>query len=209
MMNDKPVVDASSFGAIGFGFSLFLLAFYMAQILDINALGMVLATGLFAGGLVPFIAGLWALKTGNTLGATTFILGATFWFSYAFITILPALGIVPSVAEPAIVLFVQVPFFFLWGFLAFWLFLSSMKTNRILQAAFFVLAIFYWLVAFGYFHAWDTWRNTTVIDFTLVWIAGWIGVIAGFLILYYGLATVLNKAYQREIMPLGKVQSAD
>ncbi|MFW9984524.1 MAG: acetate uptake transporter, partial [Candidatus Odinarchaeota archaeon] len=123
----------------------------------------------------------------------------------AFIYFLPALGLVTPIAEPAVAMLVQMPFFFLWGLLAFWLFLSSMKINRVLQINFFLLAIFLWLVAFGYFHAWETWHNTTIADITLVWIAGWVGVAAGFVGIYYGLASVLNEIYKREIMPLGQV----
>lgn len=204
-MNDQPVANTTSFGAIGFGFSLVLLSLYMAQILDTNTMGVILATGLFAGGLAPFIAGLWSLKIGNSFAATAYILAATFWFSYTFIYFLPALGLVAPVTEPAVAMLVQMPFFFLWGLLAFWLFLSSMKTNRVLQINFFLLAIFLWLVAFGYFHAWETWNNTTIADITLVWIAGWVGVAAGFVGIYYGLASVLNEIYKREIMPLGQV----
>lgn len=203
-MNDQPVANTTSFGAIGFGFSLLLLSLYMAQILDTNAMGVILATGLFAGGLAPLIAGLWSLKTGNTFAATVYILASTFWFSYAFIYFLPALGLVTPVTEPAVAMLVQMPFFFLWGLLAFWLFLSSMKTNRVLQINFFLLAIFLWLVAFGYFHAWESWNATTFADLTLIWIAGWVGVVAGFVGIYYGLASVLNETYKREIMPLGQ-----
>jgi succinate-acetate transporter protein len=204
-MNDQPVANTTSFGAIGFGFSILLLSLHLAQILDTNAMGVILATGLFAGGLTPLIAGLWSLKTGNSFAATTYILAATFWFSYVFISFLPALGLVSPVTEPAVAMLVQMPFFFLWGILAFSLFLSSMKTNRVLQINLFLLAIFLWLVAFGYFHAWETWHNTTITDLTLVWIAGWVGVAAGFVGIYYGLASVLNETYQREVMPLGKV----
>ncbi len=204
-MNDQPDTNTTSFGAIGFGFSLLLLSLYMAQILDTNAMGVILATGLFAGGLAPFIAGLWSLKTGNSFGATTYILAATFWFSYTFIHFLPAFGLVTPITEPAVAMLVQMPFFFLWGLLAFWLFLSSMKTNRVLQINFFLLAIFLWLVAFGYFYAWETWHNTTIVDITLVWIAGWVGIAAGFVGIYYGFALVLNGIYKREIMPLGQV----
>lgn len=206
-MSDQSAADPSSFGAIGFGFTTVLFALYLGQILDTNGLGVVLATALFAGGIAPLVAGFWSLKIGNSFAATAFMLGSIFWFSYSFVHFLPALGITPIIAEPALAMWVQVPFFFLWGIITFWLFLSSMKTNRVLQLFFFLLAIFFWLVAFGHWYAWDTWHNTTIMDVTINLIAGYEGIICGFVGIYYGLAKALNDAFNRELIPLGRVQS--
>ena len=202
-MSDERIANPSAFGAIGFGFALVLLSLYFAEILDVNGLGVVLATALFAGGFAPLLAGLWSLKIGNSFGATTFIMGAIFWFSYVFIYFLPLLGLAPSVAEPALAMWVQVPYFFLWGFFSFWLFLSSMKTNRVLQIFFFLLAIFFWLVAFGHWFAWDTWHNTGTANTVINVIAGWEGIACGFVGIYYGIAVIFNDAFKRDLMPLG------
>lgn len=202
-MNDVRIANPSSFGAMGFGFALFLLALHFAEILDVNGLGVILATGLFAGGFASLIAGLWELKAGDSFTASTFILGALFWFSYVFIHFLPLLGLVPSVTEPALAMWVQVPYFSMWGLFAFWLFLSSMKTNRVLQALFFLLAIFFWLTAFGYWYAWDTWSNSGIMNTTVTIMSGWLGIVCGFIGIYYGLALLMNEAFKREIMPLG------
>lgn len=205
-MTEQSAANPSSFGAIGFGFALVLLALYLGQILDSNGLGVLLASALFAGGIAPLVAGFWSLKLGDSFAATVFMLGSIFWLSYSFIFFLPALGITPVIAEPALAMWVQVPFFFLWGIISFWLFLSSMKTNRVLQLFFFLLAIFFWLVAFGYWYAWDTWHNTTIMDVTINLIAGYEGIVCGFVGIYYGLAQAFNDAFNRELMPLGRVQ---
>lgn len=206
-MTEQSIANPSSFGAIGFGFSLVLLALYFGQILDANGHGVVLATALFAGGIAPLIAGFWSLRIGNSFAATTFMLGSMFWLSYCFINFLPALGLAPAITEPALAMWVQVPFFFLWGIIAFWLFLSSMKTNRVLQLFFFLLAIFFWLTAFGHWYAWDTWHNTTIMNVSINLIAGYEGIICGFVGIYYGLAEAFNDAFNRELMPLGHVRS--
>jgi succinate-acetate transporter protein len=205
-MTDQSTANPSSFGAIGFGFAIVLLALYFGQILDTNGFGVVLATALFAGGIAPLIAGFWSLKTGNSFAATTFLLGSIFWLSYFSIYLLPVLGITPVITEPALAMWVQVPFFFLWGIITFWLFLSSMKTNRVLQLFFFLLALFFWLVAFGHWYAWDTWYHTTIMDVTINLFAGYEGIICGFVGIYYGLAQVFNDVFNRELMPLGRVQ---
>jgi succinate-acetate transporter protein len=205
-MNDQSNTNHVSFGAIGFGFATVLLAFYFSQILDTNGLGMILATALFAGGIAPLIAGFWSLKAQDSFAATTFMLGSIFWFSYCFLYFLPALGITPVITEPALAMWVQVPFFFLWGIITFWLFLSSMKTNRVLQIFFFLLAIFFWLIAFGHWYAWDTWHHTTIMDTTINLIAGYEGIVCGFVGIYYGLAQVFNDAFDRELLPLGRAQ---
>ncbi len=204
-MSDERFADPSAFGAIGFGFALILLSLYFADILDINGLGVVMATALFAGGFAPLFAGLWSLKIGNSYGATTFTLGSVFWFSYVFIYFLPLLGLVPPVTEPALAMWVQVPFFFLWGFFSFWLFLSSMKSNRVMQIFFFLLAIFFWLVAFGHWYAWDTWHSSGTANTMINVIAGWVGIACGFVGVYYGIAIVFNDAFKRDLMPLGVI----
>jgi succinate-acetate transporter protein len=204
-LSDNQAANPSAFGAIGFGFALILLSLYFAEIFDVNGLGVIFATVLFAGGVAPLIAGLWSLKIGNSFGATIFILGSTFWFSYVSIYFLPLLGLVPSVAEPAIFMLVQVPYFFLWGFFSFWIFLSSIKTNRVLQLFFFLLAIFFWLVALGYWFAWDTWNNLGTANTLITTVAGWEGVACGFVGIYYGIAILLNDAFRRNLMPLGVI----
>lgn len=205
-MTDQSTTNPTSFGAIGFGFALVLLSLYFGQILDSNGLGVVLATSLFAGGIAPLIAGFWSLKQNDSFATTAFMLGSIFWFSYCFIHFLPALGITPVITEPALAMWVQVPFFFLWGIIAFWLFLSSMKTNRVLQLFFFLLAIFFWLVAFGHWYAWDTWLHSPIMDVTINLFAGYEGIICGFVGIYYGLAQAFNEAFNRELMPLGRLQ---
>jgi succinate-acetate transporter protein len=204
-MSDEKVANPAAFGAIGFGIAFILLSLYFAEIISAAGLGVIYATALFAGGFAPLFAGIWSLKNGNSFGATTFILGSAFWFSYVFIYFLPLLGLAPVIAEPAIAMLVQVPYFFLWGFFSFWLFLSSMKTNRVLQVFFFLLAIFFWLIAFGHWHAWSTWNDIGTADTLLNVIAGWEGVACGFIGLYYGCALVINDTFKRELMPLGVI----
>ena len=72
-MSGERIANPSAFGAIGFGFALILLSLYFAEILDMNGWSVILATGLFAGGFAPLLAGLWSLKIGNSFGATAFI----------------------------------------------------------------------------------------------------------------------------------------
>ncbi len=205
-MTDQQAVTSTAFASIGFGFAIVLLALYFAEILDTNGLSVVLSTALFAGGLTSLIAGLWSLRIGNSFAAAANILGAIFWFSYVSIHFLPALGLTSPVVEPALAMWVQVPYFFLWGLLSFWLFLSSMKTNRVLQVFIFLVAIFFWLTAFGHWYAWDSWNSTGLTNTIVNVFAGWEGLVCGFIGIYYGIAQVLNDAFQREIMPLWKIE---
>jgi succinate-acetate transporter protein len=102
-------------------------------------------------------------------------------------------------------MWVQVPFFFLWGIFGFFLFLSSMKTNRVLQIFFFLLALFFWLVALGHWFAWDTWHTSGLTNTAINIFAGLEGVASGFIGIYYGIALLLNDAFGRDIMPLGVI----
>lgn len=51
-----------------------------------------IAVGLFVGGLVQFLAGMWEFPRGNVFGSTIFTMYAAFYFSYAII-LFPGAGI--------------------------------------------------------------------------------------------------------------------
>lgn len=204
-MGELKVSNPSAFGFVSFGITTILLALFFTGIFDENMLGIVFSTGLFAGGLAPLILGVWSLKQERTFEATVFLLGAIFWFSYIFIYFLQRMGLVPVVTDSALWLWVQVPYFFLWGLFTFWLFLSSMRTNRVVQLYLFFQAIFFWLVALGHWFFWDS-SHSGPANPSINIIAGYIGIVCGLIAIYYGMALIMNSTYGRDVMPIWRVK---
>jgi succinate-acetate transporter protein len=195
-MTEKTTANPIPLGLLGFGLTTVLFGLYCAQIIDASALGVFYAIALFYGGLAQVVAGRWALKTGNTYWGTVLCSYGFFWLTYVGANLLAVLGLVPSISSPAIEQLVMVPFYFLWGFIAFWMFLSAMKLNRTTRALMLLLAGLFWLLALGHyaFYAY----GVTIINT----IAGYEGIACGLVALYLSLGLVMNDAYARDVVPL-------
>lgn len=197
-MSEKKVANPAPLGLMGFGMTTVLLNLYNAQLIDSNALGMIFSMGLFYGGLAQIIAGIWELKNGNTFGATAFSSYGLFWLTFVYINFLPAMGLAPVIADPAIKQLVLVPYLFMWGLFTFWMFLSTLKTNIALMFVFASLAVLFWLLALGHFFYYD--KGITLINI----IAGYEGIICGFSAIYLAMAEVMNETYGKDVMPIGR-----
>ena len=187
---------------MGFGMTMVLLNLFNAQIIDANALGMIFSMGIFYGGLAQVIAGIWELKNGNTFSATAFCSYGLFWLSFVYINFFPVMGLVPVIVEPALKQLVLVPYLFMWGLFTFWMFLSTMKSNRVLQFFFLSLAILFWLLALGHWFYWDTWFHNGVGNPLVNILAGYEGIVCGFSAIYLAMAEVMNETYGKEVMPI-------
>lgn len=195
-MSEKTTANPVPLGLLGFGFTTVLFGLYCAQIIDANALGVFYAVALFYGGLTQVVAGRWALKTGNTFWGTALCGYGFFWLTYVFANLLAPLGLVPPVPSPAIGQLVMVPFYFLWGLVAFWMFLSAMKMNRTTRALFILLAGLFWLLALGHFMFFD--KGVTLVNI----IAGYEGIACGLVALYLSVGHLMNQTFARDVVPL-------
>jgi len=74
-------LNPAPLGLAGFGFTTFLLNLVNAGLLDSSALPVVLAMGIFYGGLAQIIAGFLEAKLGNTFGAVAFTSYGLFWLA--------------------------------------------------------------------------------------------------------------------------------
>ena len=176
-------------GLLGFGMTTVLLNFHNAGFYPLDS--MVLAMGIFYGGIAQLIAGIMEWKKGNTFGTTAFASYGVFWLTLVALIILPktSLGIAAP-EKPTMAIFLG-----LWGVFTFFLFLGTLRLNRALQVVFASLVVLFALLAVG--DALDA-KDITVIG-------GWEGLACGASAIYAGLAQVLNEIYGREIMPLGAV----
>src|SRR5271170_8115262 len=77
-------------GLFGFGMTTVLLNLHNAGIYEMNS--MILALGIFYGGMAQIIAGIMESKKNNTFGMTAFISYGFFWLSLVALILLPILN---------------------------------------------------------------------------------------------------------------------
>ena len=74
-------------GLMGFGMTTILLNLHNAGLFGMN--GMILAMGIFYGGIAQIIAGIMEFRKGNTFGTTAFTSYGLFWLSLVYLILLP------------------------------------------------------------------------------------------------------------------------
>ena len=178
---------AGALGLLGYGMPGVLLGLANAGI--IQAGSMILAMAIFMGGFAMFTAGLMEWKKGNTYGMAAYSSYGLFWFSFAALLILPALGLAKDTGGAG----AMAAYLALWGLFTLILFIGSLKMSRALQLVLGTLALVFFLEAAG--------AATGTGMFTIV--AGYIGVISGLAAIYTALAPVLNDIYGKTVAPLG------
>ncbi|MGB4587840.1 MAG: acetate uptake transporter [Clostridiaceae bacterium] len=176
-------------GLLGFGMTTVLLNIHNAGFIPMSA--MILAMGIFYGGMAQVIAGIMEWKKNNTFGTTAFTSYGFFWLSLVALMVMPKLGLAEAADKKA-----MAAYLFMWGLFTFFMFIGTLKISRALQFVFLSLAILFFLLAAG--------------DFTgseaITRIAGYEGIICGFSAIYAALAQVINELYGKEVMPLGNMK---
>jgi len=176
-------------GLMGFGMTTVLLNLHNAGFYSLGT--MILAMGIFYGGIAQVIAGIMEWKKNNTFGTTAFGSFGLFWFSLVFLLVMPAMGWGKAPETSAMVAYLV-----MWGIFTSVMFIGTLKLNRALQVVFASLAILFFLLAIG-----DATGSVVVTR-----IAGIEGIFCGLSAIYAALAQVLNSVYGRTVAPLGPVK---
>lgn len=171
-------------GLMGFGMTTVLLNLHNAGIFELGS--MILAMGIFYGGLAQVFAGIMEWKKGNTFGTTAFTSYGFFWLSLVALIIMPKMGLASAPENLALVAYLL-----MWGIFTAVLFIGTLKLNRALQFVFASLTLLFFLLALGDF------TNSVIIKH----IAGYEGIICGFSAIYAALAQVLNEVYGKTMLP--------
>ncbi|MGC9514310.1 acetate uptake transporter [Methanocrinis sp.] len=176
-------------GLMGFGMTTVLLNMHNAGWFGLGS--MILAMGIFYGGLAQIIAGIMEWKKGNTFGTTAFTSYGLFWLTLVFLLLMPKYGWWDAASNNALI-----AYFFMWGLFTFYMFIGTLKLNRALQIVFLTLTILFWLLAI---------RDYTG-SATIAMITGYEGIFCGFTAIYAACAQVLNEVYGRTVLPIGPVK---
>jgi len=91
----STIANPGPAGIFSFAATTFLLSMFNVGTRGIQTPNVIVGMAIFAGGLLQFIAGMWAFPRGNVFEATAFSAYGTFWMSYAAIFI-PGSGVLAA-----------------------------------------------------------------------------------------------------------------
>ncbi len=163
-----------------------LLNMVNVGLLSTTGMGMILAMGLFYGGIAQIIAGILEYKNGNTFGTVAFCSYGLFWLSLVAILVFPTFGISGAVDARA-----MAAYFIMWGVFTTYMFVGTLKMGRQLRVVFLTLAVLFFLLAAA---------DLTGSNILRV-IAGTEGIFCGLNAIYLACAEVLNEVYCRKVLP--------
>ncbi len=178
-------------GLLAFGMTTVLLNLHNIGLYELNS--MVLAMGIFYGGLAQVIAGAMEWKKNNTFGTTAFTSYGMFWLTLVGLVLLPKTGAIGAPDENAMAAYLAC-----WGIFTGVMFIGTLRLNRALQFVFLSLTILFFLLAYG---------EVGGVSLGFKHFTGYEGIVCGLSAMYAGLAQVLNELTRRTVLPLGPVQA--
>lgn len=187
------LANPAPLGLTAFGMTTVLLNLLNSGLIAGTSLGMILAMGIFYGGIAQVIAGAMEFRKGNTFGTTAFTSFGLFWISLVAILLFPKLGWASAPDGTSMAAYLA-----MWGLFTAVMFVGTLRFNRAMQVVFATLAILFFLLAIGDFTG----------NGTITMIAGVEGIFCGFAAIYTALAQVINESYGKGamIIPLWPVK---
>lgn len=187
----STVGEPAPLGLFGFAAATFTLS-------AINAGWFNAATALYAmvpliifGGVVQFLAGMWAYRKGDTFAATAFGSFGGFNATYGVYSLLKQAGLIVGPGAGAGVVGV---FLICLGLIAGMLALAACWKNMALVGVLGCLMVAYVLLGIGMIASGSA---------LMMHVGGWAGLVASVLAFYTGGAIVVNSISARSILPLG------
>lgn len=173
-------------GLLGFGMTTVLLNLHNAGFFPMDS--MILAMGLFYGGLGQLFVGIMEWKKNNTFGTVAFTSYGLFWISLCTIIILPKTGLAEASTPIAMGWYLV-----MWCIMSFGMFIGTLKTTKALAIVFGLLVVLFAMLAIRDFSG----------NHSIGIIAGYEGILCGASAIYTAFAQILNEMYGRTILPLG------
>lgn len=178
----EKTANPAPLGLLGFGMTTVLLNLHNAGLLPLSA--VIVAMGFALGGAAQIIAGIMEFKKGNTFGATAFTAYGFFWWSLIAIWGNPVTAVQPADAAS------MGYYLLLWGLFTFFMFIGTLKHNRITQVVFGSLTVLFVLLAVADFTG----------SATIKTVAGIVGIFCGLSAIYSSMSQVLQEEYGRKVM---------
>jgi succinate-acetate transporter protein len=180
------IANPAPLGLCAFGMTTVLLNLANAGIIEVSS--MILAMGIFYGGLAQVIAGVIESKKNNTFGLTAFTSYGFFWLSLVGLILIGKFNWMAGPSGKGLA-----AYFVMWGLFTLCLFFGTLKLTRALQLVFGTLVILFALLAIE--------KGTGNADVGKL--AGFEGILCGMIAIYTGIATLLNEVYGKTVLPVG------
>jgi succinate-acetate transporter protein len=186
--------NPGALGLWGFGVTTVLLSVNNTGLITMSS--VILGMAIFVGGLAQIIAGCQEWYKNNTFGAVAFTSFGAFWLTFVVILLIPETSFGTSFVTDNKSMGV---FLIMWGLFTLYMFIGSLKLNRMLQVVFLTLIILFFMLA--------------ITEFTgskyLALASGWEGIICGLSACYGSAAIVLKEVYAKTVLPLGGKEDLD
>ncbi len=182
----NKLANPAPLGLMGFGMTTVLLNIHNAGFFELGS--MILAMGIFYGGIAQVIAGIMEFKKGNTFGTTAFTSYGLFWMTLVFLIVFPTLGW--KQGPPA---GFMSWYLFMWGLFTFFMWIGTFGKNRALQTVFFTLWVLFFLLAI------EHWTGSEIVGI----VAGYEGIFCGLSAIYLAMAEVINETQGKTVLPVG------
>jgi hypothetical protein len=177
--------NPAAFGLCGFGMSTLLLNLHNVGLFPLDS--MIMAMGIFFGGIAQVMVGNMEAKKNNMFGMVAFGSYGFFWIILIALMMIPKLGLGEAPSPQAMGWFLTI-----WGIFSTGLFIATFKLTRMMRILFGSVVALFFLLAIA-----DFTGNATV-----KLLAGIDGIFSGSFALFLALAMVINSTFNREVIPL-------
>ncbi len=177
--------NPAAFGLCGFGMSTLLLNLHNIGLFPLDS--MIMAMGIFFGGIAQVIVGNIEAKKNNMFGMVAFGSYGFFWIILVALMMIPKLGLGEAPTPKAMGWFLVV-----WGIFTTGLFIATFSLTKMMRVLFGSVVALFFLLAIADFTG----------NATIKIIAGFDGIFSGSFALFLALAMVINDTFNKEIIPL-------
>ncbi len=184
---EGKLANPGPLGLMGFGMTTVLLNIHNAGFFPLGS--MILAMGLCYGGTAQVIAGILEYKKNNTFGLTAFTSYGFFWISLVTLILLPKMGLADAPDAHFMGCYLS-----MWGIFTGFMFVGTLKANRVLQFVFASLTLLFALLAIEHFSGAKLPGRVTGLE----------GILCGASAIYLAMAQVINEQLGRTVLPIGE-----
>lgn len=187
----ENTTNPAPLGLMGFGMTTMLLNLHNAGLFALDT--MILAMGIFLGGLAQVMVGKMEWKKNNMFGLVAFSAYGLFWIALVAIMVLPKMGLGEAPSKSSMGWFLSI-----WGVFSLGLFVATFKLAKLMRILFGTVVLLFFLLAIADFMAAAGNPGAAIVQM----IGGINGILCGALALYLSIAMVVNDTHCKNVLPL-------